>query len=108
MTRTHWRTVYSWINQQSAGDFALSLSIAKFAIQEAIRRKSDGRPSMNYIEGNFIKPFKANQVKTIEEARAILNQKPALKTPDQKSSIQTSSSKDKWQLGIDFTRFREN
>lgn len=103
MTRTHWQTVYSWINHESDQDFALSLHVAKFAIQEAIRRKSDGRPSMNYIEDNFITPFKAKKVKTIEEARSILKQKTTSK-PAQKNS----SKKNKWQLGIDFTRFREN
>lgn len=108
MTRTHWQTIYNWINHRSPKDFALSLPVAKFAIQEAIRRKSDGRPSMTYIEDNFIKPFKANKVKSIEEARTILNQKPTLKTPDKNSSPKNSSPKNKWQLGIDFTRFREN
>ncbi len=109
MTRTHWRTVYSWINSISEEDFALSVNVAKYAIQQAILRKSDGRPSLNYIEDNFIKPFKEKKIKTIEEAQTFLSQRPGISSTDKNTALDKSNEKkNKWQLGIDFTRFREN
>ncbi|MFO7814936.1 MAG: hypothetical protein R6V14_04275 [Halanaerobiales bacterium] len=58
-----------WLNEEKG----LSVSIAKYAIKEAFRRKSDGQPSLKYIEDNFITPLKENNVKSIDQAKRILN-----------------------------------
>lgn len=111
ITRTHSATIYNWIASESEQDFALSIEVARFAIQEAIRQKSDGRPSLTYIENNFIKPFKENKVKTVEEAREYLRQrseKSYVPYADKASSAGKAPKEAKWQSGIDFTKFREN
>lgn len=111
ITRTHSATIYNWIASESEQDFALSIEVARFAIQEAIRQKSDGRPSLTYIENNFIKPFKENRIKTVEEAREYLRQRSersAVPYSDKTSSPNKAPKETKWQSGIDFTRFREN
>lgn len=109
MTRTHWRTISSWINVSSDDDFALSSEVAKFAVQTAIMQKSDGRPSLTYIENNFIKPLKEHKIKNTKEAQEFLIKRKSSslnnkKIPQNKSDDQQT----KWQLGIDFSRFREN
>lgn len=110
ITRTHWETISRWLNSTSDTDFALSMEVARFAIQSAIMRKSDGRPSLGYIEDNLIKPFKENKIKTVEEAREFLQrqraEKPAAPTNDK--AQKQAKPQTKWQAGIDFTRFREN
>lgn len=63
------QTFKSWLN----GDFALSLPVAKFAIKEAIKRKKDGQPSLKYIEDNYIKPWKKENIKTVKQAQMFLN-----------------------------------
>lgn len=110
VTRTHWETISRWLNSSSESDFALSIEVARFAIQTAIMRKSDGRPSLGYIEDNFIKPLKENKTKTVEEAREFLQrqrgEKSAASTHDK--AQKQAKPQTKWQTGIDFTRFREN
>ncbi|AZR74262.1 hypothetical protein BBF96_13140 [Anoxybacter fermentans] len=109
ITRTHLKTIHSWINAESEDDFALSVEVARFAIQEAIRRKSDGRPSLNYIEDNFIKPFKEHKIKTVEEAREFLLQRSTKPITSYKEKLPTRDTKEsKWHLGKDYTRFRKN
>ncbi|MCK4258907.1 MAG: DnaD domain protein [Halanaerobiales bacterium] len=109
MTRTHWKTIYNWINAESKDDFALSASVARFAIQEAIRRKSDGRPSLKYIEDNYIKPLKKLKAKSVEEAKKFTQRSGGI-TPSKNSKLKKNNQSDqsKWQLGKDYTRFREN
>lgn len=110
ITRTHWETISRWLNSQSENDFALSMEVARFAVQSAIMRKSDGRPSLAYIEDNYIKPFKENKIKTVEEAREFL-QRQRMEKPAPSNAEKTQKQakpQTKWQAGIDFTRFREN
>lgn len=59
----------SWLT----GDFPLSKSVACFAIQQAIRRKKGARPSLKYIEDNFISPWKQARIKSIDQAEALLH-----------------------------------
>jgi DNA replication protein DnaD len=110
ITRTHWETISRWLHCESATDFALSIEVARFAIQSAIMRKSDGRPSLGYIEDNLIKPFKENKIKTVEEAREFLQRQRAEKpgNPTNDKAHKQAKPQNKWQAGIDFTRFREN
>jgi len=62
-------TFQKWLT----GDAALSLRVAKFAIQQAIKRKKDGQPSLKYIEDNFINPWKQASIKNINQAREFLD-----------------------------------
>jgi DnaD/phage-associated family protein len=55
------------------GENALSISTAKYAIKEAVKRKKDGQPSLKYIEDNFIIPWKKAGIKNINEAKILLN-----------------------------------
>src|SRR6056297_2925627 len=60
---------HSWLNDKDG----LSLTIAKYAIKEAFRKKSDGQPSLKYIEDNFIIPLKENNTKSKSQAKKVLN-----------------------------------
>lgn len=62
-------TFRSWLTE----DFALSKPVVQFAIQEATKRKSNGQPSLKYIEDNFIIPWKDAGIKNVKEARHYLN-----------------------------------
>ncbi len=62
------QTFKNWLTE----DFALSVSVAKYAIKQAIKRKKDGQPSLKYIEDNFINPFKQAKVKNVDEAKQYL------------------------------------
>lgn len=77
------------------GDQALSVSVAKFAIKEAIKRKSDGQPSLKYIEDNFIKPWQKAGIKNINEAKNHLSQTGKKNTKTHKTS--TNKPKNKWE-----------
>lgn len=61
---------YSWLNNGNG----INLSLAKFAIKEAFKRKSDGQPSLKYIEDNFITPLKESNIKNIKQAKKLFNQ----------------------------------
>jgi len=60
---------YDWLNDNNG----INLSVAKFAIKEAFKRKSDGQPSLKYIEDNFISPLKENNIRNINQAKKVLN-----------------------------------
>ena len=62
------KTFKNWLTD----DFALSLSVAKYAIRQAIKRKKDGQPSIQYIEDNFIKPWKKAEIRTVHQAKKYL------------------------------------
>lgn len=64
----HMEIFLSWLTE----GYPLSTALVKYAIKEAFRRKSDGHPSLKYIEDNFIIPWKEARIKTINEARAFL------------------------------------
>ncbi|MFW5982006.1 MAG: DnaD domain protein [Halanaerobiaceae bacterium] len=66
---THMKTFNKWLK----GGFPLSVEIIKLAIQEAFRRKKDGQPSLQYIEDNFIMPWKEKKIRTSKQALRILN-----------------------------------
>jgi len=94
MTPSHKEVLLSWITCKNSEDHALSVDVARWAIQEAIRSKRDGRPSLNYIDRNFIQPLKKARVSDIDEARDILQQKDPAAT--QEGS------------GWDYDKFRED
>lgn len=113
MTRTHWRTIHNWINAHSEDDFALSTEVARFAIQQAILRSSSGKPSLTYIEDNYIKPFKESKIKNVQEAETLIKKransyKSSSASTKKNATKTTNTQQNKWQLGVDFTRFREN
>ncbi|HOA40803.1 MAG TPA: DnaD domain protein [Halanaerobiales bacterium] len=60
-------TFQNWLQE----DYPLSVEVVKLAIQEAFRRKKDGQPSLQYIEDNFIKLLKENQIRDTREARGL-------------------------------------
>ncbi len=75
MSPSHREVLLSWITARDDQDFALSVEVARWAIQEAMRSKRDGRPSLNYIERNFIQPLKKARVSCVNAAREALQQK---------------------------------
>ncbi|HKL13960.1 MAG TPA: hypothetical protein VJ907_10170 [Halanaerobiales bacterium] len=77
---------YDWLNDKNG----INISLAKFAIKEAFKRKSDGQPSLKYIEDNFIIPFKENNIKNIREAKSVLNNNSKQK-PLKKEERETTS-----------------
>ena len=81
VSETQMEIFSEWLNE----DNGLSLSIAKYAIKEAFRRKSDGQPSLKYIEDNFIIPLKENNVKSIDQARKFLNNNSSKKKKEPKN-----------------------
>lgn len=64
----HMETFNRWLKE----DYPLSVDVVKLAIQEAFQRKKDGQPSLQYIEENFIIPWKKNKVRNCNEARELL------------------------------------
>lgn len=64
----HMETFNRWLQE----DYPLSTEVVKLAIQEAFRRKKDGQPSLQYIEENFIKPWKKNRVRDCQQARVLI------------------------------------
>ncbi|MFW6306068.1 MAG: DnaD domain protein [Bacillota bacterium] len=67
----HVETFNSWLQD----GFPLSKDVIKLAIQEAFRRKKDGQPSLQYIENNFINPWKKKQVRNCKHAKSEMNRK---------------------------------
>ncbi|MFW5995775.1 MAG: DnaD domain protein [Halanaerobiaceae bacterium] len=59
----------NWLNDKNA----LSFNVIKLAIKEAVKRKKDGRPSLQYIEDNFITPWKKAGIKSVKQAQNYLN-----------------------------------
>lgn len=64
----HMETFNNWL----AKGFPLSISVVKLAIKEAIKRKKDGQPSIQYIEDNFINPWKKAEIRTVGQANKLL------------------------------------
>ncbi|SDM04594.1 DnaD domain protein [Halarsenatibacter silvermanii] len=62
-------TLQGWLS----GSQALSLEAALLAVEKAVKQKSDGRPSLDYIERNYIKPLKEAGARTREKAQKVLN-----------------------------------
>ncbi|MFW6034826.1 MAG: hypothetical protein ACOCRZ_01090 [Halothermotrichaceae bacterium] len=83
----HMETFKSWLTE----DFPLSLPVIKFAIKEAFKRKSDGQPSLTYIENNFIKPFKKSGVKNLNNAKSVVYNKSSSKKYS-RANYQTKAS----------------
>ncbi len=100
VSETQMEIFSEWLNENNG----LSLSIAKYAIKEAFRRKSDGQPSLKYIEDNLIKPLKENDVKSIEQARKTLNNNSTqkneknTKTKNKKSKDNTNWETFEWDI----------
>lgn len=69
VSKSQMEIFYDWLNN----DNGINLTVAKFAIKEAFKRKSNGQPSLKYIEDNFIIPLKENDIKNINEAKRVLN-----------------------------------
>ena len=85
-------TFKDWLTK----DFALSKSVVKYAIREATKRKSNGQPSLKYIEDNFIKPWKQAGVKSIKEAKRYLTSKNKKENnkPKKENSYENTFKKD--------------
>ncbi|MFP4662135.1 MAG: DnaD domain protein [Halanaerobiales bacterium] len=66
----HMETFSRWLNE----GFSLSSQIVKLAINQAIRRKKDGQPSLKYIEDNFINPMKKRKVRNPDQALQLLEE----------------------------------
>ena len=65
------KTLQGWLS----GTRALPVEVASLAIEKAIKQKSDGRPSLDYIERNYIKPLKDAGVKSRQKAKEIMAQR---------------------------------
>ncbi|MFW6269412.1 MAG: DnaD domain protein [Bacillota bacterium] len=99
------QTLQSWLTD----DFALSLDLAKFAIKQAIKRKKDGEPSLQYIEDNFIKPWKKQQIKNIAEAKKYLAANRSTGNSDKSNnSTQKSTKKSDLSSPSDWNQFSWN
>ena len=93
LTPSHLEVFKSWLSE----DFPLSKSVACFAIQEAIKRKKGACPSLQYIENNFISPWKQARIKSIEQAKAYLK-----KAAVRPSPVSVTRAKNWNQLNWDF------
>ncbi len=93
LTSSHLEVFKSWLSK----DFPLSKSVACFAIQEAIKRKKGACPSLQYIENNFISPWKQARIKSIEQAKAYLK-----KAAVRPSPVPVTRAKNWNQLNWDF------
>lgn len=90
----HMETFAQWLTDKQG--YALSQAVAKYAIQEAIKRKKDGQPSLKYIEDNFIIPWKKAKVKSIKEAQKLLKKNNNYK-PKTKMKKKPKENKDPWE-----------
>ena len=84
---------YDWLNDENG----INLSIAKFAVKEAFKRKSDGQPSLKYIEDNFIIPLKENDIKNIDQAKQVLNNDSIQKDTQKETNVEDSGQKSGWE-----------
>jgi hypothetical protein len=84
---------YDWLNDENG----INLSIAKFAVKEAFKRKSDGQPSLKYIEDNFIIPLKENDIKNIDQAKQVLNNDSIQKDTQNQTNGEDSGQKSGWE-----------
>ncbi len=64
-------TLQNWLS----GTRALPVEVASLAIEKAIKQKSDGRPSLEYIERNYIKPLKDAGVKNKKKAKKVMQER---------------------------------
>jgi len=88
---------HSWLNDKDG----LSLTIAKYAIKEAFRKKSDGQPSLKYIEDNFIIPLKENNTKSKSQAKKILNNNSYQKNSSENNSHKETNSWEKFEWDME-------
>lgn len=93
VTEAQMEIFHDWLNKNEG----INLSIAKYAIKEAFKRKSDGQPSLKYIEDNFITPLKENKVQNIEQAKRILDNKTNKKSINKNiSEVKKSNKNNNW------------
>lgn len=64
-------TLQSWLK----GGQGLSVQLACWAVKKAVKQKRDGRPSLDYIERNYIQPLKDAGVQNTEAAEAFFNKR---------------------------------
>lgn len=64
-------TLQGWLK----GTRALPVEVASLAIEKAVKQKSDGRPSLEYIERNYIKPLKDAGARSTKQAERVLEEK---------------------------------
>lgn len=69
---TQKQILQGWITKQDEEDFALDLEVALLAVEEATRKSRSRHPSLDYIEKNFIQPFKKAQIENIQQAQTYL------------------------------------
>lgn len=84
-----------WITPRDGDDFALPLDVACFGVEEATRRSSSRHPSLDYIENNFILPWREARIETIDEARRYLK-KNQRKDPEPKKETTKKSLHDQF------------
>lgn len=92
VTEAQMEIFHDWLNKNEG----INLSIAKYAIKEAFKRKSDGQPSLKYIEDNFIKPLKNNNVRNINQAEQILNNQNTDKKISNKTKTESTNKQSSW------------
>lgn len=73
---TQKRILENWITKRDEKDFALKLDIALLAVEEATRKSRSRHPSLDYIERNFILPWKEARIENIQQAREFLQSVP--------------------------------
>lgn len=98
-------TFKSWLND----DFPLSTSVIKYAIKKAIKRKRDGKPSLQYIEDNYIIPWKKAGIKNTKEAKKFLHNKRFQSNKNhnlsQNKSVQNNNKKEENRESTDWNYF---
>ncbi|MGM0419996.1 MAG: DnaD domain protein [Bacillota bacterium] len=60
-------TLQNWLN----GEQGLSIQLACWAVKKAVKQKRDGRPSLDYIERNYIERLKEDEIKTTAQAEKL-------------------------------------
>lgn len=64
-------TLQSWLK----GGQGLSVQLACWAVKKAVKQKRDGRPSLDYIERNYIQPLKDAGIQNTKEAETFFNKR---------------------------------
>lgn len=96
-TPVYKQILQGWITSKNGdSDWPLPLDVALFAVEEATRRSSSRHPSLDYIENNFIHPWKEAEIQSVDEARALENSKTSETSPlKEKGRVRKKKKKEK-------------